>query len=338
MTDDGYAEYTSDDKANAAICANQFDHYVRDYVKRLYGDYIPDGYNIVVDELGIVLFGPDSSVDDLKIDSSPATFWEAWDQVGTMLDKIEQSIFETEKQILNDVCNALDVVGRAKSRTAFDLNTGTRYVPGRDKRLTQAIALEYWPGDPIAMYASVVDQLCNETTGILPKLNAHFSAYGSILIGQLDEMAASVCRDSRIGLGRYGPSEAVQDFARNLGNFLEELAGECTDTATNVRAVYNLYMQADADAIAALNAAANGGAIVGAVKDASAEEARAEAQSRIDTAGGASLLDGTTVTATNTGTQVTVTVKGTAMTFVPGLPPLTVSQTVTAPVERFTAP
>lgn len=84
--------------------------------------------------------------------------------------------------------------------------------------------------------------------------------------------------------------------------------------------------------------AANGGAVVGAVLGGSAVEADSEARTRIERAGGASLLDGAAVTATRTGSEVTVTVKGTAKTFVPGLPPLTVTQTVAAPVERFTAP
>lgn len=88
----------------------------------------------------------------------------------------------------------------------------------------------------------------------------------------------------------------------------------------------------------AAQSAANGGALAAAVRDGTAEAARAEAQSRIDRAGGSSLLEGTTVTAARNGTQVTVTVRGTAKTFVPGLPPLTVTQTVTAPVERFTTP
>jgi len=44
------------------------------------------------------------------------------------------------------------------------------------------------------------------------------------------------------------------------------------------------------------------------------------------------------VAVSRTGTQVVVTVEGRALTFVPGLPDLTVSQTVSAPVERFTAP
>lgn len=82
--------------------------------------------------------------------------------------------------------------------------------------------------------------------------------------------------------------------------------------------------------------AANGGIAAGAVGDAPA--AQAEAQARVDRAGGSSLLEDATVTATRVDGQVTVTVEGTAKTFVPGLPPLKVSQTVAAPVERFTTP
>lgn len=84
--------------------------------------------------------------------------------------------------------------------------------------------------------------------------------------------------------------------------------------------------------------AANGGAVVGAARDGSAAEAEAEAWDRIDRAGGYSLLDDYAATATRTGTEVTVRVEGTAKTFVPGLPPLTVTRTVSAPVERFTTP
>ncbi|MCL2466966.1 MAG: pilus assembly protein [Micrococcales bacterium] len=82
--------------------------------------------------------------------------------------------------------------------------------------------------------------------------------------------------------------------------------------------------------------AANGGAVAGAVHGGAAAEA--EARDRIERAGGSSLLEDAAVSASDTGTDVTVTVRGTAKTFVPGLPPLTVTQTVTTPVERFTAP
>jgi len=82
--------------------------------------------------------------------------------------------------------------------------------------------------------------------------------------------------------------------------------------------------------------AANGGAVAGAVHGGAA--AADEARARLDRAGGSSLLEDASVDATDTATDVTVTVRGTAKTFVPGLPPLTITQTVTAPVERFTAP
>ena len=84
--------------------------------------------------------------------------------------------------------------------------------------------------------------------------------------------------------------------------------------------------------------AANGGAMVGAVQGGSADLADAEARARIERAGGASLLDDATVTATSDGTQVQVRVEGTAVTFVPFLPALKVSRTVVAPVEQFTVP
>jgi Flp pilus assembly protein TadG len=84
--------------------------------------------------------------------------------------------------------------------------------------------------------------------------------------------------------------------------------------------------------------AANGGAVVGAFQDGTADTAAAEARARIERAGGRSLLEGSEVVATRTGTQVTVTVEGHAITFVPGLPDLTVRQSVSAPVERFVAP
>ncbi len=84
--------------------------------------------------------------------------------------------------------------------------------------------------------------------------------------------------------------------------------------------------------------AANGGVVAGAGTDGTRAAAEAAVQDRLDRAGGSSLLTGTTVIATRTADEVTVTVQGTSLTFVPGLPPLTVTSTVTAPVERFTAP
>lgn len=82
--------------------------------------------------------------------------------------------------------------------------------------------------------------------------------------------------------------------------------------------------------------AANGAVMVGAGTGGTTTAAQNEARDRLDRAGGSSLLTGSTVTATRTTTDMTVTVKGEAVTFVPGLPPLTVSSTVTAPVEQFT--
>jgi len=87
-----------------------------------------------------------------------------------------------------------------------------------------------------------------------------------------------------------------------------------------------------------VQSAANGGAVVGALRDGTSDAAEAEARARIERAGGTSLLDDYDVSATHTGTEVTITVRGTAKTFIPGLPPLKVTQTVIAPVERFTAP
>jgi Flp pilus assembly protein TadG len=84
--------------------------------------------------------------------------------------------------------------------------------------------------------------------------------------------------------------------------------------------------------------AANGGALAGALEGGSAAAAQSEAQSRIDRAGGTSLLESSSVTATRTATQVTVTVEGRALTFLPLLPDLDVTQSVSAPAERFTAP
>ena len=104
------------------------------------------------------------------------------------------------------------------------------------------------------MDSIVVNQVCDEPRGILPTLSAYFADFGSTILGESDEISASVGRDRRIGLGQYGPSEAVQDFAINLGNLLLHLAGECDDTATNIRAVYACFMQADAEAVAALDA------------------------------------------------------------------------------------
>lgn len=218
-------------------------------------DYVPQGYNIAVDEVRLVLLNSSDFVDDLKIDLRPGDFWEAWDQVGPTLDKIEQSIFDTEKKILDDVCHTLDIVGAAKNRAKFDLNTGMRYVDSSEKhrdRLDKSIAIEYAPGEVLAMHEVVVDQVCNEGRGILPTLFSHFSDYGTKILGQLDEIVASVGRDHRVGLGRYGPSEAVRDFADNLGSLLSELAWECDRTCANVKAVYDCFMQQDVASVAAL--------------------------------------------------------------------------------------
>lgn len=225
-------------------------------------DYVPQGYNIAIDGVTLVLLSSSAFVDDLKIDLHPGNFREAWDQVGPTLDKIEQSIFNTEKQIRDDVCQTLDIVGGAKNRTKFDLNTGKRYVDvlkndgnkeDRD-RLDKSIGLRYVPGEVVAMHEVVVDQVCNEAHGILPTLHSYFSSYETKIIDQLNEVGDSVVRDNRVGLGRYGPSEAVRDFTDNLGKLLSELAWECDRTSANIKAVYECFMQQDAESVAALSA------------------------------------------------------------------------------------
>jgi len=82
--------------------------------------------------------------------------------------------------------------------------------------------------------------------------------------------------------------------------------------------------------------AANGGAVVAAVHGQG--DGGDEARARLERAGGSTLLEDAVVTTSDDGVGVTITVTGVAKTFVPGLPALKVTQTVTVPSERFTAP
>ena len=81
--------------------------------------------------------------------------------------------------------------------------------------------------------------------------------------------------------------------------------------------------------------AANGAALAAAAEDGTVEQAVTAAQDRIDRAGGTSLLQGTRTWAERDDETLTVHVTGHALTFVPGLPDLSVDVSVAAPVERF---
>jgi len=82
--------------------------------------------------------------------------------------------------------------------------------------------------------------------------------------------------------------------------------------------------------------AANGGAVVAAVHGQG--DGGDEARARLERAGGSTLLEDAVVTTSDDGVDVTITVTGVAKTFVPGLPALKITQTVTVPSERFTTP
>lgn len=60
------------------------------------------------------------------------------------------------------------------------------------------------------------------------------------------------------------------------------------------------------------------------------------AQQFLTAAGGSSVMTGATVTPTRTATDASVTVRGQALSVLPGIPGLPVTQTAAGPIERFT--
>ncbi len=83
--------------------------------------------------------------------------------------------------------------------------------------------------------------------------------------------------------------------------------------------------------------AANGAVLATQLEDATAGSGVAEANARLDRAGGASLLSGAAVNVERGAAQVTATVSGQALSIVPGLSGITVWATATGSVEQFTS-
>jgi Flp pilus assembly protein TadG len=83
--------------------------------------------------------------------------------------------------------------------------------------------------------------------------------------------------------------------------------------------------------------AANAAVIAGAVERGSVQAADAEAKARLERAGGSNLLFDPSVQVRVDDGTVTCTVSGEILSLVP-LVPITVHQTATAPLERFSTP
>jgi Flp pilus assembly protein TadG len=83
-------------------------------------------------------------------------------------------------------------------------------------------------------------------------------------------------------------------------------------------------------------AAASDGLTAARARAGSSEEGRRAAASFLERAGGRDVLLDAQVAAVRSGATAEVTVSGHVMSLLPGLPGLSVSQTASGPVERFT--
>ncbi|WP_298462074.1 TadE family protein [uncultured Cellulomonas sp.] len=80
---------------------------------------------------------------------------------------------------------------------------------------------------------------------------------------------------------------------------------------------------------------ANGAVIAARSQDATAADGISEGTARLERAGGASLITGATVQVERGPATVTVTVTGSALSILPGVSGLPITQTASGAVERF---